>query len=216
MAPVAASFPVAEMSAASERDRRRGMTKPPTLKLTPRNSYNPPPWRRRLRRPRISTTNSNPSSTFSKRQLSFLALFVFTSTYSAAAYKDDSYYGNGGGSSGSNNNYYGAGGGQRGRGRGYSGSRGSGPDSMASSNATAQRIFFDDQGFKIVYELTNSFLYVLTVTDDADSGFNLTAMIEAVSSMEPESFFRDYMAGHWQELALYKIGFLICVAVGET
>ena len=86
---------------------------------------------------------------------------------------------------------------------------------MASSNSSTQRIFFDDQGFKIVYELTNSFLYVLTVTDDADSGFNLTAMIEAVSSLDMESFVEDYMAMHWQELALYKIGFLICVAVGK-
>ena len=85
---------------------------------------------------------------------------------------------------------------------------------MASSNATAQRIFFDDQGFKIVYELTNSFLYVLTVTDDADSGFNLTTLIEAVSSMDADSFLNDYMTHHWQELALYKIGFLICVTVG--
>jgi len=139
-------------------------------------------------------------STLSKRQLSFLFLFSLISNYSTCAYKDDSYYGR----SSSGGNYY-----------DNRGNRGdAGPDSMASSNATAQRIFFDDQGFKIVYELTNSFLYVLTVTDDADSGFNLTAMIEAAASMDPESFFQDYMASHWQELALYKIGFLICVAVG--
>jgi hypothetical protein len=88
-------------------------------------------------------------------------------------------------------------------------SENSSPDSQAS-NATLQRIVFDDQGFQIVYHLTNSFLYILTVTDDTSSNLNLTALVESVFQQK-----KDYVVEHWQDLAKYKIGFLVCVAVGE-